>query len=78
VSATNDPVFREASSDPKLIDVMNKAYSKACRMLHDRGQPAVVQEVIARRIVQIAKTGERDPNRICQRVLADLGLECEP
>ena len=75
MSTTNDPVFREASSDPKLIDVMNKAYSKACRMLHDRGQPALVQEVIARRIVEIAKAGERDPNRICQRVLADLGLE---
>ncbi len=36
-------------------------------MLHDKGQPALVQEVIARRIVEIAKTGERDSNRICER-----------
>ena len=44
-------------------------------MLHDKGQPALVQEVIARRIIEIAKAGERDPNRICERVLADLGLQ---
>ncbi len=54
---------------------MNNAYGKACRMLHDKGQPALVQEVIARRIVEIAKAGERDPNKICDRVLADLGLQ---
>ena len=75
MSTTTIPVFREASSDPKVIDVMTNAYGKACRMLHDKGQPAVVQEVIARRIVEIAKAGERDPNRICERVLADLGLQ---
>ena len=75
MSATSVPVFVEASSDPNVVDVMHKAYAKACRMLHDKGQPALVQEVIARRIVEIAKTGERDPNRICQRVLADLGLQ---
>jgi hypothetical protein len=75
VSTTIIPVFLEASSDPKVIDVMNSAYGKACRMLHDKGQPALVQEVIARRIMEMTKGGERDPNRICQRVLADLGLE---
>ena len=54
---------------------MNSAYGKACRRLHDKGQPALVQEVIAQRIVEIAKAGERDPNKICERVLADLGLQ---
>ena len=58
-----------------MIEAMNSAYGKACRMLHDKGQPAVVQEVIARRIAEIAKAGERDPNKICERVLADLGLQ---
>ena len=75
MSPTNEPVFREASSDPRMIEVMNSAYGKACRRLHDKGQPALVQEVIAQRIVEIAKAGERDPNKICERVLADLGLQ---
>lgn len=75
MATTPAPRFTEASSDPRLVDVMNKAYAKACRMLHDRGQPAVVQEIIAGRIVEIVKTGERDPNRVCQRVLVDVGLQ---
>ena len=69
------PAFSQASSDPRLVGVMEQAYTKACRMLHDKGQPTLVQEVIARRIVEIAKAGERDPNKICERVLADLGLQ---
>jgi hypothetical protein len=75
VTPTPAPRFIEASSDPRLVDVMTKAYAKACRMLHDRGQPALVQEIIAGRIVEIVKTGERDPNRVCQRVLIDVGLQ---
>ena len=67
--------FSQASSDPKLVDVMDNAYAKACRMLHDKGQPAVVQEVMAGRIIEIVKAGERDPDRICLRVMADLGLQ---
>ena len=54
---------------------MDIAYAKACKMLHDKGQPALVQEVIARRIMEIVKAGERDPDRICQRVMADLGFQ---
>jgi hypothetical protein len=69
------PQFSQASSDPRLVGVMGTAYAKACRMLHDKGQPAVVQEVMAGRIIEIVKTGERDPDRICLRVMADLGLQ---
>ena len=69
------PPFSQASSDPHVIGVMNKAYAKACKMLHDRGQPALVQEVIAGRIIDIVKDGERDPDVICQRVMAGLGLQ---
>jgi hypothetical protein len=35
------PIFAETSFDPGTIDIMNKAYGHACRMLHDKGQPAV-------------------------------------
>ena len=77
VAAPSLPLFSQASSDPHVIDVMGKAYAKACKMLHDRGQPSIVQEVIAQRIVEIAKTGERNPDLICDRVLTDLGLRRE-
>lgn len=68
------PTFSQASSDPHLVGVMDQAYAKACRMLHDKGQPALVQEVIAGRIVELVKAGEHDPRRISERVIAGLGL----
>jgi hypothetical protein len=77
VSATSVPIFAEVPFDRDTTDIVTKAYGHACRMLHDKGQPAVVQEVIAQRIVEIVRTGERDPNRICQRVLTDLGLQSD-
>ena len=71
-------LFSKASSDPRVLEVMDKAYARACKMLHDRGQPSIVQDIIAQRIVEIAKSGERNPDRICERVLKDLGLHRDP
>jgi hypothetical protein len=77
VSAPFVPPFSQASSDPRVINVMGKAYDKACKMMHDKGQPHLVQEVIAGRIIEIVTAGERDPDRICERVMAKLGLQRE-
>ena len=75
MSATIVPFLRDNSFDPEMTQIMGAAYDKARKMLHDRGQPAVVQEVIARRVIDIAQTGERDPDQICQRAMTALGLE---
>ena len=56
---------------------MGMAYDKARRLLHDRGQPEVVQEVIARRIIEVAMTGERNPDILAQRALLTFGIEAE-
>jgi len=63
------------SFDPETIEVMGQAYDKAKRRLHDTGQPALVQEVIAKRIIDIAAAGERDPDQIAKRALQALGVE---
>jgi hypothetical protein len=63
------------SFDPETIEIMSKAYDKAKRRLHDTGQPALVQEVIAKRIIDIAAAGERDPDQIARRALEALGVE---
>ena len=54
---------------------MGIAFDLATRSLHDKGQPPLVQEVIAEQIIEIAKTGERDPDKICERVLQAFGIE---
>ena len=37
---------------------MGEAFDNACSQLHDRGQPAIVYEVIAKRIIDAAEAGE--------------------
>jgi hypothetical protein len=65
--------FRDASFDPETVKVLCDAYDKASRSLHDNGQPDIVKEVIARRIISLAKKGERNPDRLCAGALAALG-----
>lgn len=48
---------------------------EACKELHDTGQPAIVYEVIAKRIIDAAKNGECDPVRLRNAGLAELGFE---
>jgi hypothetical protein len=54
---------------------MGEAFDAACKELHDRGQPAVVYEVIAKRIIEAARKGERDPGRLRNAGLAALGFD---
>ena len=75
MSDTIVPFLRGNLFDPETTRVVDRAYDTFCAMLHDKGQPPIVEEVIATRIIEIAKTGERDPDTICQRVLTALGLE---
>ena len=75
MSAAIVPYLNGAAFDPELTHAMGEAYDCAFRALHDRGQPAVVHEVIAKRIIEIAKTGERDPNKLCERALQTFGID---
>jgi hypothetical protein len=40
--------------------------------VHDRGQPFIVREVIAKRIIHAAESGERDPIRLRETALVAL------
>ena len=53
---------------------MGEAYDTARGELHDYGQPALVNEVLAKRIIDIAEKGERDPENIARRALEELGV----
>ena len=41
------PFFEKMGFDPEMIEIMSQAYEKARKSLHDKGQPLLVQEVIA-------------------------------
>jgi hypothetical protein len=72
------PFLRDVSFDPDSTHIMAKAFDGACKELHGIGQSDLVKSVIAKRIIQIAKTGERDPNQMCKRALQAVGLALEP
>ena len=62
------------SFETDVTKMMGDAFDAACRELHDRGQPAVVREIIAQRIIKAAQQGERDPVRLREAGLAALGV----
>ena len=69
------PLFPSAAFDHNATTrVMGKAFDRACHSLHDIGQPDLVREIIAKRIVEVARDGERDPDELCVRALKALGF----
>ena len=66
-------LFCAAGFDPETIVLLREAYEKACKSLHDTGQPDIVTEIIVQRIIALAKKGERDPDKLCADALSALG-----
>ena len=45
--------------------VMGEAFDTACAELQDGNLSELVREIIAGRIIEAARRGERDPKRLC-------------
>ena len=69
MSATIIKFFKDQTFDPDVTRIMDEAYDMACKELHRDGQHALVQEVIAKRIIRIASAGERDAKRMSERAI---------
>jgi hypothetical protein len=71
------PFIRKTGTvfDDRMTKIMGEAFDSACKELHDSGQPPIVYEVIAKRIIDAVKGGERDVMRLRNAGLAALGLE---
>jgi hypothetical protein len=59
--------------DDQAIKAMDEAFDAACKVLDEAGQPSVVYEAVAKCIIEIAKSGERDPNQLRDRALTACG-----
>ena len=66
------PYLKEAVFEPKAIEAMEAALAAVCRSLQLRNHHDPITEVVARKIIDIAGTGERDPQRMHDLVLLDL------
>jgi hypothetical protein len=59
--------------DPEALHAMSAALDQACHALKLPDTAARERETVAVRIVELARRGERDPERLCERVLYDAG-----
>ena len=63
--------------DDHATKAIGQAFDAACIALHDSGQPQIVYEVIAKRIIDAAKGSEPDVDRLRDAGLAALGVRSE-
>jgi hypothetical protein len=64
-----------ACVEPDLMEAMRAAFYRVCDVLQlscDREDP--LTEIVITKIVELAKAGERDPDKLCFAVLADLDM----
>ena len=67
------PIRSDRSFDAETTRAMGLAFDIAKLALHD--SPTLVHDVIARRIIELAATGVRDPDELAKRALHAVGVE---
>jgi hypothetical protein len=65
-------LLESANYDPETVQVICAAYDRAKKELRDKGQPEIVREILAQRILDLAARGERDPAQLCVAALSSL------
>ena len=70
-------LLKFAAFDPEMIASMTAAYEDALRVLRlaDRQDP--ITELVARKIIKVARSGGRDPTQIREQALKELGINPE-
>jgi hypothetical protein len=58
------------------IEAMRLAFHRACEALQLQGTSDACTEIVGAKIIELAKSGEFDADRLCSRVLVDLAKEC--
>jgi hypothetical protein len=58
--------------DDEATHIMGLAFESACAELHERNLSQLAREIIAERIIEAAKRGERDPGRLSSFAIAAI------
>jgi hypothetical protein len=66
------PMRGDGTYPPELMEAMRLAFHKTCKALQLSDIDDAFTDIVATRIVELAKTGERDPDRLCTQVLDGL------
>jgi hypothetical protein len=60
---------------PDQVERLNKAYTLALRSLDLVDRNDSITDIVAKKIIEVATSGIRDPREICDTALRQLGLE---
>jgi hypothetical protein len=71
--ATILPFVKDGVFDQKAITAMSMALDDVCKMLNLRDDSSA-KEVIAIRVIDLARAGERSPARLRDRILHEADL----
>jgi hypothetical protein len=65
--------FEDLSLDPHLVDAMQRAHDKACDILDlGRSHDDDATGLVLAKIIELAKAGETDAERLCCRALMEV------
>jgi hypothetical protein len=67
--------FKERAFEPEAVICMARAYESALLALRLTDRQDLLTEIVAKKIIEIAETGERDPDRLRDRALEEIGHE---
>jgi hypothetical protein len=62
-------LFRNKAFEPEAIETMTSAYADVCRELGVQDRDELQADAVAKKIIEFAQRGERDPVRLRQSVL---------
>lgn len=67
-------LLQNSAFDPVMIKRMTDAYEDACRVLglQDRRSDPIT-ELVARKIIEVAQIGVKDPAEISRMAIAEIG-----
>jgi hypothetical protein len=67
-------LLQEASFGPEEVRRLTSAYEAALQLLQLKDRTDPVCELVAAKVIQVYRLGERDPSRICARAIKELGI----
>jgi hypothetical protein len=65
-------LFKNKPFEPEAIATMTSAYTDVCRSLGLRDRDQREANIVAKKIIEFAQRGERDPERLRDSVLQAL------
>jgi hypothetical protein len=66
-------VLREAAFDPDAVAVLTAAFDHCVQRLHLRERDDPMTELLAKKIIECARSGELDPIQLCEKALRRIG-----